>query len=285
MEDYDISTLEEEGKNLLEIIPNKSDFSKAEQKVKESSASPERKKSQIKILKKDHDDKLKVFQKKYFSWFNKCLKVADEDTKKELTRSKDTISIYQRINSALKIIKNLEKNEDIEIKETKYSLIDKKIRKIILQGENDQVEFKSSLRWDYNKNELNKFLELPIMKTISAFLNSEGGILLIGVDDSGKILGIGKDYPTLRKQDADGFIQFLVQMINTRIGKEYNENISAHIKNVENKDVCIINVDASNSPVFVRYDNKEEFYIRASATSQPLNVREATDYIKMHWKN
>jgi len=284
MDDHHISVLKKEGNKLLRSVPNKSDYLKAKHKLKLSLASNDSKKSQLVILKRDFDDKLKIFQKNFGIWYDECLKIADEVTKNKLIKSKDTISYSQRITLILKVIGDLEKNEDIKINETKHSIIDNKIRKIIVQGENDQVEFKSSLRWDYNKNELNKFLELPIMKTISAFLNSEGGILLIGVDDSGKIIGIEQDYPTLKKQDADGFIQFLVQMINTRIGKEYNENISAHIKNVKNNDVCIVSVNASKVPVFVKYDNKEEFYIRASATSQSLNVREATEYIRMHFK-
>jgi len=72
--------------------------------------------------------------------------------------------------------------------------------------------------------------------------------------------------------------------MNNRLGKEFSQHISANIKNVDGKDLCIINVKKSPNPVFIKYDNKEEFYIRASATSQPLNVREAMEYIQMRWK-
>jgi len=61
-------------------------------------------------------------------------------------------------------------------------------------------------------------------------------------------------------------------------------NIEEDIQSVMNPAIKIPGM-WSGSGFFVKYDNKEEFYIRASATSQPLNVREATDYIKMHWKN
>ncbi len=31
-------------------------------------------------------------------------------------------------------------------------------------------------------------------------------------------------------------------------------------------------------------NNEEEFFIRASASSQPLNIRETHEYIQSHWK-
>jgi hypothetical protein len=63
---------------------------------------------------------------------------------------------------------------------------------IIGNGENDFVEFRSSIRWDYATKKINKTLEHDIAKTIAAFLNSEGGRLFIGIDDNGSVLGIGQ---------------------------------------------------------------------------------------------
>jgi predicted HTH transcriptional regulator len=36
-------------------------------------------------------------------------------------------------------------------------------------------------------------------------MNAEGGTLIIGVDDEYKVLGLQKDYETLKKQNPDGF--------------------------------------------------------------------------------
>jgi len=71
---------------------------------------------------------------------------------------------------------------------------------IIDKGENDLIEFKSSLRWDYRQDKVNKALETVIVKTISAFLNTEGGMLFIGIDDDGNTLGLENDYITLSKK-------------------------------------------------------------------------------------
>jgi len=156
---------------------------------------------------------------------------------------------------------------------------------IISKGENNFVEFKSSLRWDYENGNVNKVMEHVIAKTLSSFMNSEGGRLFIGVDDSGNVLGVEKDYETLRKKDKDGFLLQVIQVINQYLGKEFHQYLNQEIIKIGGKDICVVEVENSDMPVFVKNNDKEEFYIRASASSQPMNMREASDYIKTHWDN
>lgn len=156
--------------------------------------------------------------------------------------------------------------------------------KIIQGGENDYVEFKSSLRWDYEQNCVNKTMEFVIAKTLSAFMNSEGGKLFIGIKDSGEIVGLEKDYQTLKNKNKDGFLLQLTQTINQYIGKEFNQYLSIKIIPLEGKDICVVDVADSSLPVYVTNADKEEFFIRASASSQPMSLREANDYIRMHWE-
>lgn len=154
---------------------------------------------------------------------------------------------------------------------------------IISKGENDKIEFKSSLRWDYRQEKVNKALELVIVKTISAFLNSDGGILFIGVDDDGNILGLQKDYETLRKQNSDGFLLAMTTLINQNLGKNYHSLLKFNLISINNLDVCILNIDKADKPVFVGKKGSEEFYVRASASSQALSMSEGLEYIRNHW--
>ena len=62
---------------------------------------------------------------------------------------------------------------------------------LIEKGENEQVEFKSSMRWNTKSEKNDHLIEQAIIRTIAGFLNTKGGTLLVGVADNGEILGIG----------------------------------------------------------------------------------------------
>ncbi|TLX76089.1 transporter substrate-binding domain-containing protein [Labilibacter sediminis] len=154
---------------------------------------------------------------------------------------------------------------------------------ILDKGENDLIEFKSSMRWDYRQEKPNKALEMVIVKTISAFLNTEGGMLFIGVDDDGNTLGLEPDYNSYSKKSRDGFLLGLTNLINQHLGKRIHQFLNINIISINEKDVCIVNIDKGDKPVFIGKSDKEEFYIRTSASSQPLSMREAYEYIQSHW--
>ena len=155
---------------------------------------------------------------------------------------------------------------------------------IIDKGENDYIEFKSSLRWDYRQEKVNKALEQVIVKTISAFLNTQGGMLFIGIDDEGNAVGLENDYQGFSKKNRDGFLLALTNLINQNLGKSCHKFLTINIVSLNEKDVCIVNIEKSNKPVFLGKGDKEEFYIRASASSQPMGLKEAHNYINSHWK-
>ncbi|NOR73570.1 MAG: hypothetical protein GQ525_00265, partial [Draconibacterium sp.] len=156
---------------------------------------------------------------------------------------------------------------------------------IIDKGENDLIEFKSSLRWDYRRGKMNKMLENVIVKTLAAFLNTEGGMLFIGIDDDGNALGLDSDYSCLTKKNRDGFLLTLTNLINEKLGKNLHEYITINIISINDKDVCIVIIEKSDRPVFFGKSENEKFYIRASASSQPLAIQESYKYIRSHWDN
>ena len=83
------------------------------------------------------------------------------------------------------------------ITETKPAEALLSIEDMISEGEHEELEFKSSLRWDTEQSCLNKALEGVTLKSIAAFNNTQGGRLLIGVRDDGQVLGLEPDYGTL----------------------------------------------------------------------------------------
>ena len=159
------------------------------------------------------------------------------------------------------------------------------VEQIISQGENDQTEFKASLRWDHRKSQANTELEMVVAKTICAFLNTHGGTLFIGIDDSGNAVGLEQDYVTLgKKAGKDGFLLRLAHVINLYLGKKSHLFIHSEIASYEGQEICRVQVFPGNEPFFLNLKQKEEFFIRTSASSQALSLKETHEYIKSHWK-
>jgi len=60
-----------------------------------------------------------------------------------------------------------------------------------------------------------------VIRTIAGFLNSEGGVLLSGVEDNKNIIGLASDFKTLGKhQDKDGFENLLTTLLLDACGKD-----------------------------------------------------------------
>ncbi len=79
------------------------------------------------------------------------------------------------------------------------------IEEIVAAGEDEYHEFKATLRWDIRESRVNKVLEEVVLKTIAAFNNKEGGMLIIGASDDGEVIGLEDDYNCLKDGDKDKF--------------------------------------------------------------------------------
>jgi len=166
---------------------------------------------------------------------------------------------------------------------TLEEIADISVMDLIVGGETDKVEFKSSLIWDYKRKQPSKETKMETAIAISSFMNTEGGFLLIGVDDEKNILGLENDLAQTH-QSLDKFQLTFTNSINTYLGKVNRPLISIRFDKTEGKDVAVIRVKPSPHPVYLKCeDNKEEFYIRSGNSSQRLDISDATQYIKEHW--
>jgi predicted HTH transcriptional regulator len=154
---------------------------------------------------------------------------------------------------------------------------------LIKSGETDFVEFKSSLVWDYRNEQPSKEMKMVIARTVSSFMNSNGGILLIGVADDRTLLGLDQDLAQLHNS-YDEFELTFTNAINTYLGKVNRAYVSLKFEKIDNKDVAVIQVKKSPHPVYLKCEGKkEEFCIRSGNSCQPLDISEANLYIKGHW--
>jgi hypothetical protein len=161
------------------------------------------------------------------------------------------------------------------ITETKEVEVPASLEELIEEGENDSLEFKSSLRWDYRQCEVNKKLEDVIIKSVAAFANGEGGTLLIGVDDDGNVLGLDNDYAAL-KADKDKFELHLRNLFNNQFGVAFtSKSIKVAFPEMGESEICQVDVERAGEPMVVTLkggdgQKTERFFVRSGNSSQEI---------------
>lgn len=163
---------------------------------------------------------------------------------------------------------------------------EEKVKQMIILGENLYCEFKSSMRWDYKEETASKVLEQVIMKSISAFSNSDGGTLLVGVQDDGEILGLEKDYACLKEVGKDYFELHLRTLMSNMFGVAYPvSNIKVDFPVINGCEICRINVKPGDKPLYIVNNEKgsgktEKFFVRSGNSSRQISsLKEITDYV------
>jgi len=158
------------------------------------------------------------------------------------------------------------------------------VETLIGTGESASLEFKSSSRYNDHAGAPDPKLEAAVAKAIAGFMNSDGGTLLIGVNDSGMAVGIKQDLDTLSRNDRDGYQQFLINLVSKAIGAERCPDVTVSFHQVERVDICMVQVAASPKPAYVTEGADRRLYIRAGNTTRPLTTEEAVDYVSAHWR-
>lgn len=163
------------------------------------------------------------------------------------------------------------------------------IEEMIKEGESSELEFKSSLRWNYQAGNIEKKLETVILKSISAFSNGEGGTLIIGVNDEEEVLGLDHDYNSLNG-NKDEFELHLRNLINDTFGKSFaTSNILIKFHQINDMEICKISIKKGDKPFYIQImdgngNKTEKFYVRSGNSSQELGLSEISDYVNSRFK-
>jgi hypothetical protein len=142
-------------------------------------------------------------------------------------------------------------------------------KQLIEDGENDSVEFKSTFQWDLKENRKNDDIIRSSLKTIAAFLNTNGGYLLIGVEDNKNPIGIEVDDIG---SDEDKFFRHVRGIIRNKLGAHISYLLKEKIELYEGKSVYIIRCKPSPTPVYLKMKNSStaEFFIRNGPATELL---------------
>lgn len=150
----------------------------------------------------------------------------------------------------------------------------------IARGEGVQVEFKTTLRVNMHTGQPDAKMEHAVLKTLAAFMNSNGGSLFIGVNDDGEAVGLGNDnFP-----NEDKMALHLDNIIKARLGAPVFACLKPAFADVGDQRVLAIECKPSKKPVFLKNGDGEEFFIRAGASSPALPASHTHEYIQQRFK-
>lgn len=150
------------------------------------------------------------------------------------------------------------------------------LSQLVLHGESEAVEFKSTLRISLHTGNKDPRMELGVLKTLAGFLNTNGGTLIVGVADDGTPVGVEVD----RFPNEDKMSLHLVNIVKSRIGPQAMTAMHAHFEDYEDSRVMIVECHKASAPVFVKDGDIERFYIRTGPSTTELSASQTQDYIK-----
>ena len=153
---------------------------------------------------------------------------------------------------------------------------------LIKQGESKTLEFKSTLRWNLKEDRKDdRRVTHAALKTIAAFLNTEGGDLLLGVADDGAIVGIERD----GFDSDDRFMLHLAQVVRNGLGARAGTCIDPKMQIVDGKGVCVVSCRRSPEPVFLTWKGVEtaeegDFFVRSGPGTVKLSAEDTRAYVR-----
>ena len=121
------------------------------------------------------------------------------------------------------------------------------IEQLRLYGENEQLEYKSKVPDKQDK----------LLKTVAAFANGSGGIVLIGIDDNGKVEGI--------RDDINRYMDGIVNSIRNRVVPPPTFQLAKCT--IDNRQIVAVFVREGEEPPYGLNDKPPAIFVRRHGTT------------------
>ncbi len=154
------------------------------------------------------------------------------------------------------------------------------VAELIAGGEAADVEFKSTARLNTHSGQRDEKIELIVAKTVSAFANSRGGRLVIGVADDGEVLGLDGDLQFMKQRDVDRYELWLRDYLSQTIGGAATSALVVTFPELSGREVCLVRVPPASRPVFVvpRKGEGPQLWVRVGNSTRQLPLDQALAY-------
>jgi hypothetical protein len=152
------------------------------------------------------------------------------------------------------------------------------VLQLIAAGESGRLEFKQTLRFNLRSGKNGKEIEHANMKTVAAFMNSEGGTLLVGVADNGVVAGFDED----NFGNEDRALLHFNNLVNQHIGAEFARYVDTLAIKVQDKCVIRAFCTPAPTPAILKNGQDEEFYVRSGPASRQLSLSQFYEWLQNH---
>jgi len=149
------------------------------------------------------------------------------------------------------------------------------VQQMIAVGESDLLEFKSTIRTNLHAGKPGKEIELAWLKSVVAFCNTEGGTILIGVNDKGDIMGLEAD----NFQNDDKCLLHIQNLIGEHVGIEYLSYVRFSLLGIGDKKILVIQCAPLKRIMLLKSSGKEQFYVRSGPSSIELPMSKVLEYV------
>jgi hypothetical protein len=152
---------------------------------------------------------------------------------------------------------------------------------LIRGGESRTLEFKQTLSLDVRKGTKETYIEKMVLKTIAAFLNSQGGTLLVGIADNGHVVGLRPEMDALFKGSRDELLKHFKNILRRSIGETFYPLTDYDTVDVNGEQILRIDCRPSDKECFL---DSTEFYVRTNPATDQLNGEKMVEYIRRRFK-
>ena len=159
------------------------------------------------------------------------------------------------------------------------------VRLLIESGESAVLEFKSTARLNVHTGVQDQAITWSVVKTIAAFMNTNGGTLLVGVADDGRPVGIESDYPFVKGGGRDGWELSLTTAMKNALGPVAATDLVVSYSKMKERTIARIDVRPGTEPTFSKRkgEQRDTFFPRLNNCTEELSGSALLSYQKKHW--
>ncbi|MEV4639506.1 ATP-binding protein [Actinoplanes sp. NPDC049548] len=179
---------------------------------------------------------------------------------------------------SLVALNSLGAKEDVTLAEVQAKI---SLRELLSRPESAHLEFKSTSRWNIRSGKKDNAIEDAVLKTVAAFLNTEGGTLAIGVEDDGTVRGIAEDLQLCRNS-VDQYERWLMgNLLSDRIGADIvSRCVRFRTANLDDCLIVVLDVARSDAIVWVSVGDDDLLYVRNGNETRRLTGKSVVEFAK-----